>query len=396
MPTGTISPVSRHGEWFVDSVRVLAAAVLAVGVARLVRSVVERGPVHARDLARVRSILEADATNGLSHFLLLDDKHHIFSADGRGVVGYKVVGSVAVALGDPVGPPASARDAALEFLDRCALNGWTPAFHQVSEAGAAVLRDCGLTALKIGENAVVDVTTFSLEGSHFKTVRSKTGKLRREGWRVEAIARPDAPTVERLREVSDAWLAHGGHRERTFSLGRFDEAEISAGEVVVVRDPADVIVAFATLLPSYRSDQGNFDLMRHDPATRGPVMDLLFVGLIDLFRSRGLTGMDLGMAPFSNVQGDTVPDRAVRLLYEHGGRFFNSVGLRAFKDKWRPSWEPRYLLHRSETELPTVAVATARAGELPHADTSRLELASGVVGGSPVGRSRSGDGCRSP
>lgn len=380
LPSGTITPISRHGQWFIDSVRVLAAAVLVVAIARLARSVVERGPVRQREVARVQSILEASATNGLSHFLLLDDKHYLFSEDRRGVVGYKVVGRVAVALAEPVGPPDAARDAALRFLDLCALNGWTPAFHQVSEAGADLLRSCGLTSLKVGETAIVDVVSFSLEGSHFKTVRSKTAKLRREGWTVELLAELDQPTMDQLREVSDAWLAHGGHRERTFSLGRFDPEAIEAGEVLAVRNPDGAIDAFATILPSYRSGLGNFDLMRHRPDSHRSVMDLLFVELIELFRSRGLQGMDLGMAPFANVEGDTVPDRAVRLLYEHGGRLFNAVGLRSFKDKWRPRWEPRYLMYRTETELAAVSLATARAGELPHADTSRLELASGVAG----------------
>ena len=380
LPVATIRPVSHHGTWFVDSVRVVVAIVLIGGIAGLLRPVAARAR-HLQDIDVMDRILSAHATTALAYFHHLPDKHLMFSDDHRAFIGYKLVGSVAVSLGGPIGPSDARDSVARKFLERCELNGWLPAFHQATPADVDDLAAAGLKSLKIGEEAIIDLTTFSLTGSHFKSIRSKTGKMEREGWTVEALPSPiDDETMNRLRAVSDAWILDSGHRERTFTLGVFDEDYLRETVVLVCRDPEGTIRGFTNLIPSYQSSNGNFDLMRRDPTAHLPVMDLLFVKMIAHMRERELVGMNLGLAPFVNVDGDGVPDRALRLLYDYGGKAFNFVGLREFKDKWRPRWEPRYLLYRSDVELPEIALRVAQAGELEGPDATRLELAAGWAG----------------
>lgn len=366
LPSATINPATRHGAWFIDSVRVLALVVLTTGVARTLRSVV-LGPARAEaERAPVRALLERYATTSLAYFHLLEDKHHYFADDGQAVISYKVVGSVAVALGEPVGEAASCRTLAHDFARHCDLNDWRFCYHQVTPAASAWLGQAGLHSLKIGEEAIVDLTIFSLASPHFKSVRNKTGKLIREGVRVEELARPiDDATMAELAEVSRAWLAEGGHRERTFTVGRFDPAYLHATDVLVARSAGGRVEAFVNILPSFGSGEGNFDLMRRRPDAPPSVMDLLFLSLIERFRAEGLTGMNLGLAPLANIEGDTMADRALRLLYERGEEAFHFRGLQTFKQKWLPRWEPRYLVYRSELQLPELAVAVTRAGELP-------------------------------
>ena len=381
LPTSTINAVTTHGKWFIDSVRVLAIVVLLIGVARLLRPVVLRGARREQDLGHVRRLLDAYGDTSLAYFHLLPDKHHLFAEDGEAFIGYKVVGSIAVSLGGPIGAPAAQEKVARLFIERCELNGWLPAFHQVTPAAADQLARLGLKALKIGEEAVIDVGSFSLQGSHFKSIRNKTAKMEREGWTVEELPQPiDPATMNRLREISEAWLDHGGHRERTFTVGQFNVEYLRSTVLMVAKDPSAVIQAFTNLIPSYQSVNGNFDLMRRQPGEHLPVMDFLFVRMIERFRELGHRGMTLGLAPFANIDGDARPDRALRIIYERGGKAFNFAGLRAFKDKWRPKWEPRFLVYRSDSELPQLAIAVGRAGELPHADTGRLETAGGWTG----------------
>lgn len=375
LPVAAVAPATSHGAWFVDSVRVLAMAVLAVGVARTLRSVV-LGPGRSEaELSRVRALLEAHATTSLAYFHLLDDKRHFFADDGGAVISYKVVGSVAVALGEPVGDAGSCRAAAEAFARHCELNGWRFCYHQVTPEAAAWMTAAGLQALKIGEEAVVEVGSFSLAAPHFKSVRNKTAKLVREGVVVEELARPiDDATMAELAQVSDAWLAHGGHRERTFTVGRFDPAYLRSTTVLVARSVTGRIEAFVNVLPSYHSAEGNFDLMRRRPDAPRNVMDLLFLALIERFRDRGLAGMNLGLAPLANIEGGGAPERALRLVYARGEAAFHFRGLRTFKEKWLPRWEPRYLLYRSDLQLPELAVAVSRVGELadPAAGSGRL------------------------
>ncbi len=393
-PVRTIEPVTRHGRWFIDSVRVVVVVVLVVSVVGILRPVRERAR-HSSDLARVRRILAAFANSPLAEFHLLDDKHHLFAADDNAFLGYKVVRSVAVCLGGPIGDEQSFNGLIEAFLEHCELNGWIPAFHQATPDEVDRLSRFGLKALKIGEEAIVDVGSFSLLGSHFKSMRSKVGRMEREGWRVEELMHPIAvEDVRRLREISDAWLRDGGHRERTFTVGQFSDESISSTVVLAARDPSGVIRGFTNVLPAYRCSDGNFDMMRRDPTSKLPVMDFLFVHMIERFRREGMTGMTLGLAPFANVDGDTVADRALRTLYDRGGKAFNFTGLRAFKEKWRPRWEPRYLVYRSESQLPEIAFGVSRAGELPAATSGWFETASGSIG--MIGRATIAAGRRVP
>lgn len=358
-------PVTPHGRFFVESVRVAALGVALLGVGRLL-STVTGTPGHQRDRRQVQALLGQYATTSLAHFQLLDDKAWVFSADRRALVGYTVVGTTSVALGDPVGAPDARPAAVRAFLELCALNGWSCAFHQVTPAGLPALRAAGMRALTIGEEAVVDLRTWTDEGKANKSLRSALRRCERAGYRVVTLTHPlTAVDLERLREVSDSWLAAGGHRERTFTLGRFDAGQLRATPVLAVVDAEDTVQAFANLLPSYRSEEGSFDLMRRRPGSVNGVMDQLFVALIRHFRAEGRTGMNLGLAPFSGEGDPTLTGRALRQLYEHGGAAFNFSGLREFKDKWSPRWEPRSLVYIAETDLPRVALAVTRAGELP-------------------------------
>jgi lysylphosphatidylglycerol synthetase-like protein (DUF2156 family) len=364
LPAATIEPVSRHGVFFLDSVRVASLLVILVGVSLLVATVILRRGQDPVERAEVQRLLQQYATGSLAYFLLLGDKHWCFSPGRGAVVGYHLQGPVAVALGEPIGAPDELIPCAQAFVDLCEAQGWIPAWHQVSEPGREILEAVGQQTMKIGEEAVIDAASFTLEGR--KSLNSALRRVQRAGLRVVELPQPiNDETMAQLQTVSDAWLRHGGHRERTFSLGRFDPGYLRATRVLAAIDANGVIVAFANLLPTYRSSMGNFDLMRRDPGSPNGTMDALFVAMIELCRAEGLQGLALGLAPLTGITGDTLRDRTLRLLYERAGRFFNFEGLRRFKDKWEPRWEPRYLGYPSDVDLPRVATAVARVGELP-------------------------------
>jgi phosphatidylglycerol lysyltransferase len=225
----------------------------------------------------------------------------------------------------------------------------------------------GLKALKIGEEGIVQVREFVLGGHATKHLRSTMNYFEREGYQAEVLHPPHEPALlRRLREISDEWLAQGDRRERTFALGYFDEAILQECDIMVVRASDGTIVAFANIIPSYRLPQGNFDMLRYGPEPKR-VADFLYVSLINHFRERGDSGMNIGLAPFSGLRKDgpmSPAERAMDLLYRRGSFLFRYRGLREFKEKFMPVWEPRYLVYSSELQLPGIALAVARAGEL--------------------------------
>ncbi len=366
LPPRSVVAVTRHGEWFIASVRFAALVVVLIALARVVSAVIiSRGTPSDRNA--VESLLASWGTTPLAYFHLLGDKHWFIADDGGSFIGYRVVGNVAVALGEPIGEPSSCAIATEGFIEYCGRSGWAVAFHQVTPAGVEPLTATGLKALKIGEEAMIPVQKWDLGAEGYKWLRSALRRIERAGLEVVELPTPlSAHDTEQLREVSDSWLADGGHRERTFTLGRFDADYLDATTVLALREAeTGRIVAFANVIPSYRSTAGNFDLMRRRPDAPNGAMDALFVALIERFRAAGLEKMSLGMVPFAGAAGDSLPTRAIRLLYERGERAFNSQGLFRFKNKWQPEWEPRYLVYRSDLELPRIAAAVARAGELP-------------------------------
>lgn len=365
LPPGTLTPATPHGAWFLDSVRWLSFAVLAASAVRLLApSRARPNPRESRE--QVQRILESWATTSIAPFHLLEDKHWCFSPDRQAFVGYALVGNRAVALGGPVGHPGS-REAALQaFLDLCASNGWSPSVHQANEDDAALLAARGFKLLKIGDEAIVDLASFTLSGRAAKSVRSSLNMGERMGLTTELLPTPiDPRTMAALKSVSDAWLAETGHRERGFTLGRFDADALRNEPVVIVRNATGRIIAFANVIPSYRSGIGNFDLMRRLPNAPKGTMELLFVALIDRFRSEGKTGMSLGLAPLANLGEDTAMERLLAAIRDHAGRAFRFVGVFEFKSKWRPRWEPRYLAYPGTAQLPQAALALVRAGERP-------------------------------
>jgi lysylphosphatidylglycerol synthetase-like protein (DUF2156 family) len=370
LPAASVEPATRHGMWFVDSVRFLSLAVVLAGLAGVLRAAVVGPGRREADRRRVERLLDRWATAPLAPFHLLDDKTWFFSSDGDAFLSYKLVGRVAVVLGGPVGAPLSRELVVGEFLDRCHLNGWVPAFHQVDEADGPLLEKHGLNLLKIGEEALVPLDAFSLDGHGRKAMRSAVRRVERAGHWVEELAAPiDDETMAELRAVSDAWLASGGHRERTFTVGRFDPDELQATQVLVVRDRGDRIAAFVNVLPAYNADIGNFDLMRRRPDAVNGVMEFLLVALVERFRREGKRAMTLGLAPLANIEGDSMTARVLRLLRAYGGVAFSFGGLTQFKSRWGPEWEARYLAYPSPLDLPRIGVAVGRAGELPDEST---------------------------
>jgi lysylphosphatidylglycerol synthetase-like protein (DUF2156 family) len=374
LPTAVVEPSTGHGYWFINSVRVLAIAVIVAGLARALAPAAIGPSIHATARHHVERLLEQYADSSLAPFYLLEDKTWFFASDGEAVLSYRLIGSVAVVLGAPIGAPESRARGLREFITQCIDSGWTPVFHQVRDADRTLLEGAGLRCLKIGEEAIVPLDEFSLEGSHMKSLRSTLKRVERVGSRFELLDDPiDDATMDELREVSDSWITASGHRERTFTVGRFDPAYLRATTVAVVRDGDDRIVAFANILPSYRSNEGNFDLMRRRSGSVNGVMEFLFVSLIEYFRAQGQTGMNLGLAPLAGVEGDGVATRVLRAVRNYGGSIFNFEGLQEFKEKWHPRWESRYIAYEREVDLPRIAVGITRAGELePEEKPNRL------------------------
>src|SRR6185295_8225417 len=157
-------------------------------------------------------------------FKIWPDKSFFFSASGRSFVAFSVGNNFAVVLGDPAGPPEEFPALIQRFSEFCRLNGWRLAFHQATPEILGIYRRQGFRRFKVGDDAIVDLTAFTLEGKARKDVRSKFNQLEKTGIHVERYDAPVPPGVlQQLKEVSDEWLQLPGRRERGFTLGLFNQ-----------------------------------------------------------------------------------------------------------------------------------------------------------------------------
>lgn len=357
-------PVTRFGRYFAASIYVVGAVTTAYAVVMLLRPVLVRVPAPPSDRLRARRIVEEFGRSSLARLTLLPDKMYYFSPGGS-VVAYTVKGRVALALGDPIGPDADAAASIRAFLDYAARNDWTPAFYQTLPDLLVHYRAAGMHALHIGDEGIVPLRTFSLEGKEGKALRGAVNRLTRAGHQAVLHEPPlSAGLLEELRRVSDDWLAMMRGAEKGFSLGWFDDDYIRDCPVMAVHAPGGGVTAFANIIPEYQANETTIDLMRRRADALPGTMDFLFVHLLQWAASRGYAGFNLGLSPLAGVglrAGAPAVERALHYVYEHLNQFYNFKGLHAFKEKFRPAWSPRYLVYTDAASLPAVALAIVRA-----------------------------------
>ncbi|WP_417208533.1 bifunctional lysylphosphatidylglycerol flippase/synthetase MprF [Antarctobacter sp.] len=274
------------------------------------------------------------------------DKRFLFSETGGAFIMYAVRGASWIALGDPVGDPKEFEALAWSFADQAARANRRPVFYEVSGRNLALWVELGLTLHKIGEEAVVQLSDFSLAGGRFKAMRSAHNKRQKGGFDCELQSPPHDPAlIADLRAISDAWLGGKTGREKGFSVGHFDPAYLALFDIAVVRKSGRV-VAFANIMAASGGRRVAVDLMRYLPEDASGLMEYMFLSLIEHYKARGADTFSLGTAPLSGLSERSVSkswNRFGRLIYRHGGAFYNFEGLRTFKQKFQPDWHPRYL-----------------------------------------------------
>lgn len=289
-------------------------------------------------------VAKSSNTNAL--LALLGDKRFLFNAEETGFIMYGISGRCAVSMGGPVGPEEIQRDLVWQFGEFCDKQGLIQVYYQVRPEQLYLYADAGLMAIKIGEEAHVDLTTFTTDGASHKTERNILNKLEREGVSFEIVEREDvAALLPELKAVSDNWLEHKNAREKRFSLGCFDPEYLAAFRHVLLRKDGHII-AFANLFESAGKEELSVDLMRHLEDVPPGTMDYLFLKLMLWGKAQGYQDFNFGMAPLSGIekrQASPLWNRVASLVYEHGERFYNFQGLRRYKEKFHPEWQPRYI-----------------------------------------------------
>ena len=334
---------------------------------------------HAPDTELPRlALVHANRTDALLAYA--GDKRFLRSESGETLLMYQVQGQSWIVMGDPVGPGAEWGDLLWQIREMADAAQGRLLLYQISTDALPIAIDLGLQLVKYGEEARVALPDFTMEGPEKRSLRHSERRAAREGASFEIVPAAQVPALmAELKTVSDAWLREKGHGEKAFSVGRFDPAYLARFDCALVRQQGR-IVAFANIWATENREELSVDLMRHLAEMPYGTMDFLFVQLMQWGRDQGYRWFNLGMAPLSGIESRRLAPMWARigaLLYRHGDAFYGFEGLRAYKDKFSPTWTPRYIgappglgLARGMIDLQTLVGGGSRSA----AQRKRLRL----------------------
>ncbi len=211
------------GRYFANSIYIVGASTLGYAFLMILRPVLVHNPATREERDKARTIVQAHGCSSLARYTLFDDKSYYFSQGGS-LIAYVVKGRIALALGDPIGPEGDFSVCLAGFRDMCTVNDWQPAFYQTLPDHLEQYRSSGYDTLCIGQEAIINLAEFTLDGKSGKCIRNLYNHVKRLGYGVEMYQPPlNENLISELHSVSDEWLTMVHGTEMTFSLGRFEE-----------------------------------------------------------------------------------------------------------------------------------------------------------------------------
>jgi lysyl-tRNA synthetase class 2 len=364
--TGPIRFTADGSADLVYGVLVALGAATAVMTAYLaLRPSEPTAALSAEDDRRLRALLDKHGRrDSLGYFALRSDKAAAFSPSGKSAVSYRVVSGVMLASADPLGDPEAWPGAIAAFMDLARRHAWIPAVMGCSEqAGEVWVREAGLRALELGDEAILDVSEFTLEGRAMRNVRQMVSRVERAGYttRVQRVRDLCPEELDDIRRQAAAW--RGAEIERGFSmaLGRFGEPEDGDG-VAVTAHLEGRLVAVLHFVP-WGPDGLSLELMRRDREADPGLNELMIVAALHAAPRLGVTRISLNFSAFRSALergaklGAGPVIRAWRGILLWLSRWFQIESLYRFNAKFRPEWETRYVCYPGAGDIPRVALA---------------------------------------
>ncbi len=389
LATGPLHPLSRRALWLLESFSIVGVAMLAYLLGAFLHPIIA-APAEPSERERAMHLLRRYASSSLSYFALMPGMSLYFGHDVDGLIAFRVAGDVAVACGDPIVAAEQLPRLLTEFLHHCARQGWELCLYEVQASQLHVYQALGFHALKIGEDAWLDLPIFTLKGKAISDVRHACSKIERDGLVFELL---EIQSGAHLTPVA-AWEGRpewsGGMDARACALweqmhaimakeGRGDfELQFSIGRLPPVPDPEarytlaigpdhSCVLGFCSWLPIYAVNGWALDVMQRSEDAPNGTMEYLIAQSLLSFQRAGATWASLGMAPLADADLNSDDERSllqrgVRFLYEHPqvNKLYRYKSLFFFKRKFVPVWRSAYLAYPSPLSLPRTLYAVLK------------------------------------
>ncbi len=328
-------------------------------------------PLHPKTEAVKESVLQLVQQYGhstLDYFKITGEKLFFLSARHQGFIAYAVTGQFAIVLEEPVCAEAVKTAVLREFEAYCRQAGLKTAFYRVGEHSLNYFTPFKKRKLLIGQEAIMEVSQFSLNGKSKKALRNTLNSLKQKGYSTRLCPAPQSDAfLQELKAVSDEWLQHNHFKEINFAQGTFDAAVLKNQDVIAVF-LNNRVVAFLNIVPDFAPDECTYDLIRKTAEAPAGCMDALLMALIQEAQQRGWRYLNLGLVPLSGVtEAQSTAEQLIQYAYARFKRFRPFQGSRAFKEKYASTWVNKYLVYENDFDLLQLPAALNKVMKYPHA-----------------------------
>ena len=345
---------SNFAKNFILSLHVSGFVSIAFLIYTLVNSYSPTINCTPEELARAKSLTQKHGCSALDYFKTYSDKMLFFSRSQNAFIAYRISGNFAVVLEDPVAENQHEMKKCIHEFDKyCYQNGLKSLFYRVPEESLPVFQQLKKKSLFLGQEGVVNLNVFDLKGGSKKSMRNAINKVIDQGFQITFHTPPVKDGIlQKIKSVSDEWLADTGRTEIIFSQGMFVWEELKQQTIITVENSEEKVIAFLNIIPDYATGEATYDLIRKTKDAPNGVMDFILTELIKYLKSEGFKTLNLGFAPLSGIDdAQTFPERSMKYAYEKIRSFAQYKGLREYKQKFEPSWTNRYLIYQDDFDL---------------------------------------------
>jgi phosphatidylglycerol lysyltransferase len=354
LDVNNLEPRTRFGKVFLDTIQI--SGVISIGLLfyALIKPYFLTVEQDREDFLKAEELVKKYGNSPVDYFKISEDKLFYFGEQVEGFISYRVTGSFAIVLDEPVCAGANEKFTMIEeFEDFCFESGLKSAYYRVDEDYLNLFKEIGKKSLKIGQEAVIDLQTFTLEGRDKKSMRNGLKNIEKKGL-ISVIHQPPIKDglLQKLNYVSNEWLKTTDRQEIVFTQGMFDWKKLKQQTIITIENQDEQVFGFLNIIPDYAPDEATYDLIRKTAAAPGGVTDALLIALIGYCRSKNIKYLNLGLAPLSGIEeGRDFPEKTLKFAYEKLQQFGHYRGLRDFKEKFTPMWSNKYLIYENHYDL---------------------------------------------
>jgi phosphatidylglycerol lysyltransferase len=358
-----LTPHDSFTRHFILSIKLSGASSILFLIFTTIRPLFDKKKELVENIERAHALVTVYGTSALDYFKVYRDKLIFAPEELNAFLAYRISGNFAVVLENPVGEKSEQiRQCIIQFDKYCYNNDLRSVYYRVPEESISMYRQLGKKSLLLGQEGVVDLNTFTLEGSDRKSLRNSVNKTIEKGYKAFILDPPIKDGVlQKLKAVSDEWLINTGRKEIVFSQGMFIWEELKSQTILTVENAEEKIIAFVNIVPDYTKKEGTYDLMRKTADAPNGVMDFILIELFNYFKSKDYSVVNLGFAPMSGLEeARAFHERSMKFAYERLKSFSHYKGLRDYKEKFSPAWHNKYLCYSHDYDLLQIPVVLTR------------------------------------